>query len=69
MNKARQLISQKGLTEGRLMDDTGLSLPTIQHIMTADQWPNPKTYAGTIAKIAQVLGVSMDDLYSDNNNG
>ena len=68
MNKAKQLIQKKGLTQGHLLDSTGLSLPTIQHIMTADDWPQPKTYIGTIVAIAKAIGVSPEYLISENNH-
>lgn len=68
MNKARKIIRKKGITEGQLIDGTGFSSPTVHKIMTAEDWPDPKTYADTLAKVARVLGVSIDELYSENNN-
>ena len=67
MNKARQIIQAKGITEGQLIDGAGLSSVTAKKIMTADTWPDPKTYSMTLRGVAKVLGVKVDDLYSENN--
>jgi hypothetical protein len=69
MNKAKQIIKQKGITEGQLIDGAGLSSVTAQKIMKADNWPDPKTYSITLRNVARVLGVTVDDLYGDNNKG
>ena len=68
MNKAKQIIRQKGITEGQLVD-AGFSAPTVEKIMKGDNWPDPKTWTSTLQTVASLLGVSVDELLSDNNKG
>jgi len=68
MNKAKQIIKQKGVTEGQLID-AGFSSPTVEKIMNSNDWPDPKTWTSTLQTVANLLGVSVDDLLSDNNKG
>jgi hypothetical protein len=68
MNKAKRIIQEKGITEGMLID-AGFSAPTVEKIMRSDDWPAPKTYKETLVTVARVLGVSVNDLLSDNNKG
>ncbi len=65
MNKAKHIIKQKGITEGQLID-AGFSPPTVEKIMKGNNWPDPKTWTSTVQTVANLLGVSVDDLLSDN---
>ena len=69
--KLQSIIAEKQYSETKAKRALALELdvtePTITKIVTADNWPQYKTYSGTVVKIAKGLGVSVGYLFGENN--
>ena len=69
--KIQAIIDEKHYSETKAKRALALELdvtePTITKIITAEEWPQSKTYSETIVKIAKGLGVSIGYLYGENN--
>lgn len=60
----RKLRQKKGMSQDRLSKEADLALNTIVKIETGE---NPNPTVETLEKIAKALGVSVADLFKDQN--
>jgi DNA-binding Xre family transcriptional regulator len=58
----KQIAERKGIGQGELSDKTGLHLNTIKRLWKNPDEDVPNTDYDTLAKIAKVLGVAVNDL-------
>lgn len=56
--KIERLMAKRGLSRQQLADRLGLSYVSVLHLTTGDNGPSQATFE----KLADVLGVSLDDI-------
>lgn len=60
--RLKEVLQEKGVSQGKLSRGADVALNTIRNMVND---PNYTPNVNTLRKIADYLGVSMDDLYHD----